>query len=434
MPKSEKNAMTNQICRRKFLAISAATAALGVTRRAWASDGETAAEQPAAASGWALNDYCVAEISASALKHNIALIRRELKPTTKLCAVIKANCYGHGWPTCRDAILPAADWLAVATPEEAIAVRQSGCRLPVLLLMASGFSGETARERLRQLISRNVTLTVAAPIDLAAISTVAAQLGQRASIHVKIDTGMTRSGVLAEHAPALIRQARRQSGIALTGLYTHYPMADAADKTFTREQLARFHAAVRSSGDDAKNLMLHTAASAATIDLPETHLDMVRVGVACYGYQPSDEMLNRLPLKPILRVVALLTQVKDVPAGSRVGYGLTYRFEKSARVGLVPIGYADGYRRSFSNRAVMRIGGKFAPVRGRVCMDQTIIELSDLPEAKVGDEVEIVSAQADAPNSVDNLARLAGTIPQEITCGFGTRVRRVTTAKHANPS
>jgi alanine racemase len=238
---------------------------------------------------------------------------------------------------------------------------------------------------------------------------------------------MTRSGVLADRAPALIHQARRQSGVALSGLYTHYAVADAADKTFTREQLARFHAAVRGAGDDAKGLMLHTAASAATIDLPETHLDMVRVGTACYGYQPSDEMQKRLPLRPALRVVARLTQVKEVPAGSRVGYGLTHRFETSARIGLVPIGYADGYRRNLSNQAVMRVHDKFARVLGRVCMDQTIIDLSELPQAKVGDEVEIASSLTDAPNSVENLARLAGTIPQEITCGFGTRVRRIAT-------
>jgi alanine racemase len=211
----------------------------------------------------------------------------------------------------------------------------------------------------------------------------------------------------------------------MTGLYTHYAVADAADKTFTRNQLSRFRAAVRAAGDDAKGLTLHSAASAATIDLPETHLDMVRVGTAMYGYQPSDEMQKRLPLRPVLRVVARLTQVKEVAAGSRVGYGLTYRFEKPARIGLVPIGYADGYRRSLSNRAVMRVGDKFAPVRGRVCMDQTIIDLSEAPQAKVGDEVEVVSRQIDAPNSVENLAKLAGTIAPDFTCGFGTRVRRV---------
>jgi len=420
--------MREPIGRRRFLAISAATAAMGMTRLGWAGEGPTAAKPAAAAGGRALNDYLVAEISASALKANLAVIRRELKPPTKLCFVAKANCYAHGWLQCKDAITPVADWVAVATPEEAIAVRQSGWRRPLILLMASGFPGETARERLRQLISQDVTLTLAAPTDLATISAVAAEVGQPAQVHVKIDSGMTRSGVLPDGAPALVRQARRQAGVALTGVYTHFAAADEKDKTSARDQLARFLAALQACGSDAEGLMRHAAASAATIDLPESHLDMVRVGTAIYGHQPSDDMLRQLPLLGVLRLVGRLTQVKDVPAGSRVGYGRTYRFDRPAKIGLVPIGYTDGYWRAFSNRAVMRIGGRAAPVRGRVCMDQTIIELTGLPNVKVGDDVEIVSPDAEAPNSIENLARLANTITPEVMSRFGgPRIRRVTT-------
>jgi alanine racemase len=421
--------MREPIGRRKFLAISAATAALGALRPAWAAEATLGAKTPTAPqSGRGLNDYLVAEISASALAANLALIRRELKPQTKLCVVVKADCYGHGWPQCQEAITPAADWLAVATPEEARAVRQSGWRKPLLLLMASRLPGETARDRLRQLLSQDVTLTLAAADDLAVLSAAAAEVGRPARVHLKIDTGMTRSGVLPDGAPALVHQARRQAGVVLSGLYTHFAMADAADKTSAREQLSRFRAAIQACGRDAQGLMLHSAASAATIDIPESHFDMVRVGIAIYGHQPSDEMQRRLPLRPVLRLVGRLTQVRDVPAGSRVGYGQTYRFDRPARIGLVPVGYADGYWRSFSNRAVMRIGGQAAPVRGRVCMDQTIIELTGLPGVKVGDEVEIISADAAAPNSVESLASLAGTISYEIMCRLGPRVRRVAAA------
>lgn len=420
--------MKNPVCRRKFLAVSAATTMLGLTRHAWAAE-PAGALATVSKSIFGLNDYCVAELSSSALKHNLSLVRNALKPTTKFCAVVKANCYGHHWSDCKDVISPMADWLAVATPVEAIAMRRSGWKKPILLLMASGFSGKTARKRLQQLIANDITLTITAPVDIEVASAVASELGRTAKAHIMIDTGMTRSGIRHDRAPDLIHHACKQPGMALTGLYTHYPLADAADKTFTREQLARFLAAVRLSGDDAKGLLLHSAASAATIDLPETHLDMVRVGTASYGYQPSDEMHNHLPLRPILRIVSRLTQVKEVAAGSRVGYGLTYRFVKSGRVGLVPIGYADGYCRSFSNRAVMRIGDRFVPVRGRVSMDQTIIDLTELPEAKVGDPVEIVSSDPKAPNSVNNLARVANTIPQVITCGFGARIRHIVTAR-----
>ncbi len=414
--------MKSAVSRRRFLAFTAGSVvtAAGVGRQAsaqWQSD-----------DGRPLNDYCVAQVSSSALKHNIALIRRELKPTTRFCAVVKANCFSLGWSACKDAIIPEADWLAVATPQEAFAVRESGCQLPVLLLMASGFYGATSRERLRRFIAQDITLTVAALGDLATISSVAEEVGKPAKIHIKIDTGMGRSGVLPDRAPALAQQARRQSGIILDGIYTHYATADAANKTYAKGQLARFHKALKACGNAAKDVILHTAASAATIDIPETHLDMVRVGTAMYGYQPSDEMHRVLPLRPALRVVARLSQIKEAPAGTRVGYGLTYQFDRPAKLGLVPMGYADGYRRCLSNKAVMRVVGQYAPVRGRVSMDQTIIDLTDIPAAKVGDEVEVISPETDAPNSADNLARLADTIVPEIVSGLGSRVQRVTTS------
>jgi len=178
-----------------------------------------------------------------------------------------------------------------------------------------------------------------------------------------------------------------------------------------------------------QGLIRHAAASAATIDLPESHFDMVRVGTALYGHQPSDDMLRQLPLRGVMRLVGRLAQVKDVPAGSYVGYGRTYRFERAAKIGLVPIGYSDGYWRAFSNRAVMRIGDRPVPVRGRVCMDQTIIELTDVPNAKVGDEVEIISPDAAAPNSIENLARLANTITPDVMSRLnGPRIQRVAAA------
>jgi alanine racemase len=239
---------------------------------------------------------------------------------------------------------------------------------------------------------------------------------------------MTRSGILADRAPALIHKARHQPGVALTGLYTHYPVADMLDKTFTHQQLALFLDTVKKAGSDAEGCILHTASSAPTINMPETHLDMVRVGLATYGYQPSDEDPKRLPLQPILRLVCKLGQVKDVPAGTRIGYGLTYRFERDSKVGLIQIGYGDGYCRGFSNRAVMKVAGRYVPVRGRVSMDQATIDLTDVPDAKIGDEVEVISSDPKAPNSLENLARLIDTIPAVIASGLGYRIRRVTVA------
>jgi len=160
------------------------------------------------------------------------------------------------------------------------------------------------------------------------------------------------------------------------------------------------------------------------VDLPETHLEMVRPGIAVYGYQPSDEMHVRLPLQPCLRLTGRLMQVRPMPAGSRCGYGLRHTFERDSRVGLVPVGYADGYLRCLTNKTVMRVRGQLVPARGTISMDQTIVDLTDVPSAAVGDEVEIISPDPADPHSVENLARLAGTIPYEITCRLGDRVRR----------
>jgi alanine racemase len=365
-------------------------------------------------------------ISASAVRENLSLLRGLLRSETKICAVVKADCYGHGLKTLLDIITEQADWLSVATPAEALYLRGLGYEGPVLMFFpaCSCAEGGELRDALRQLVAKRVTLTITAPREMPAIADAARAVGEKAEVHVKIDTGMARSGVPAERAADLVHRLRENGSIRLTGLYTHFATADEADKSFAHSQLKRFLAAVDECGGRS-GLCLHAANSAATIDLPDTHLDMVRPGIAIYGYQPSDEMHTRLPLRPALRLVARLMQTKELPAGARCGYGLTYNFERPSRVGLVPIGYADGYLRCLSNAAAVRICGAEAPIRGRVSMDQIIVDLTSVPQARVGDEVEIISPDPAAPNSVENLARLAGTIPYEVTCRLGNRVRRV---------
>lgn len=373
-----------------------------------------------------MESYLTAEISASAVRWNLGLLRKLLGGATRLCAVVKADCYGHGLAPLLEVIAPAADCLAVTTPEEAIGLRQMGYDGPVLMFFpACAYAdGQELRDALRELLVRRVTLTVVAAAEIDAVAEAARQVGAAASVHVKIDTGMGRSGIPAADAEALIAKARACGQVHLAGVYTHFATADEADKAFAAEQLRRFADVLARTGC-AAGLIRHAANSAATIDLPESHLDMVRPGIALYGYQPSARMRNRLPLRPILRLTGRLMQVKGVAAGSRCGYGLTYTFDRPSTVGLVPVGYADGYVRALSNRAVMRVRGRDAPVRGRVSMDQVILDLTDVPGAAVGDEVEIVSPDPGAPHSVERLAELAGTIPYELTCRLGRRVRRV---------
>jgi len=373
-----------------------------------------------------MESHLAAEISVSAVRQNLALLRGCLEPGTRLCAVVKADCYGHRVETLLSVIGEEADSLAVTTPVEALGVRELGWRAPVLMFFsacANGDGGQT-RDALVELIRRDITLTVVAPHEVLAVAEAAAIADKDAGVHVKIDTGMTRSGVVPQAAPPLIEHIRRRPGVKLAGLYTHFAVADETDKSFTRLQLKIFKEALAACGD-LGGAVCHAANSAAVIDLPETHLDMVRPGIAMYGYQPSDNMQNRLPLRPCMRLIGRLMQVKEVPAGSRTGYGLTCRLDRDSRVGLVPVGYADGYLRCLSNLSSMRVGGRDVPVIGRVSMDQTVIDLTDVPQAHVGDKVEIISPDPAAPHSVENLARLAETIPYEVTCRLGRRIRRV---------
>jgi len=371
-----------------------------------------------------MNGYLQAEISVSAIQHNLKLIRDRLSEGVKLCPIVKADAYGHGIRQVLGVLGMAADVLGVAICSEAVQLRTLGWQRPVLMFTTAGASnvGDLAL-----LIAHDVTLTVAALEELDLLREAAERAGRPGEIHVKIDTGMTRGGVLPGGAPALVAAAREAPFVRLSGLYTHFACAEDADKSATRRQLDLFLKSVETCGG-REGLILHAANSAAAIDLPETQLDMVRPGMALYGYLPSETLQHRLALRPSLRLTAPVVLIKDVSAGAATGYGMTYRFKQPARVALVPVGYADGYCRAFSDAASMRLRGIDCPVRGRVSMDQTVIEITGVPEARVGDRVEVISPDPDAPHSVRNLARLAGTIAYEVVTQLGSRITRVAVA------
>ncbi len=367
-----------------------------------------------------MESFLTANISCRAVAENLRLLRDCLSPGTKICAVVKGDCYGHGIKLLLDTITAGADWLAVVTGAEAIEIRELGFQEPVLMLFSAGAFGA---DELQELIRREVTLTVVNQGEADRVAKIAAKLGQAAHLHVMVDTGMTRSGILAGEASELIVSIRTRSQLKLTGIYTHLATADEADKSFACEQIDLFTRTVDQAGG-CDGLLLHAANSAATIELPSAQLDMVRPGLSIFGYQPADQIQNNLQLKPAMRLTAPLMQIKSVPQGTRCGYGLTYRFDRPSVVGLVPVGYADGYLRDYSNRAVMQVCNKIAPVRGRVSMDQTIIDLTDIPEVTVGDEVTVISDNPTDANCVNGLAELAGTVPQEVTSRLGGRIRK----------
>ena len=376
-----------------------------------------------------------ATVSRSALLHNAAVVRRAVGRGVKICATIKANAYGHDAALVADALanfssndfgVPSVDAFAVADLDEAAALPETP--LPVLVLrpIENCFVGRQ-RARVEQAVRSGWWLTVATPTAADDVARIAAAAGKRAHLHVMVDTGMARGGVGVDDLNALLdRIERRSMSLRLAGLYTHFANGEDPDHPMTIEQLATFldrtdPIAERSGG----RLMRHAAASGATFFTQPAHLDMVRPGLALYGIDPSGKPSIDRPLKPVLRWTAPLIGIRDVPAGGTVGYGATFTAQQPTRVGLVPVGYADGYHRAYGNRAVTLIHGCPAPVVGRVSMDLTTIDLSQVPAAAVGDEVVLLDSDPISPCSVYRLAEWSDTIPYEVLCRIGSRVRRV---------
>ena len=365
-----------------------------------------------------MKNYLTASISASAVRHNVALLRGRIGAGVKLCPVVKDDCYGHGMDVLYPVLADLVDGFAVASPHEALALRRRGYRGFVLCLLSAYFDDLEVQD---ELVRQGITQTVMSTTALASVRAAAERVGVPARVHLKVDSGMGRLGVPVGQAEGLIRAIRELADVRLTGIYTHFATAEEDDKTTALAQLKAFLSILPAEDD----LLVHAANSAATLALPSAHFNMVRAGIALYGYSPFVRSSERPELRPCMAVSARLIAVKHLPEGSRSGYGLQHKYVRDSRVGIVPIGYGDGYFRRLSDRASVRVRGKDAPVCGMVSMDQMTVDITDIPEAKVGDEVEVISSDPVAPNSVENLARLAETIPYEITCHLGHNIRHL---------
>jgi alanine racemase len=378
-------------------------------------------------------------ISRQALLHNARLIRRAIGPGVKLCAMVKANSYGHGAEIVTDTLCnfdggdtdgfaaPAADQLAVATVEEAANLPLSlESMVPVLILRPAenAFLGRQ-REAIDLAIRRGWTLTLATAGAADDVARIAQGSGRRALVHVMVDTGMTRCGTPIAALDDLISHIQSREGLRLVSLGTHFACSEVPDEDFNVEQLARFRMATDKHAKRDPRLLRHAANSGAIFFSPGSHFDAVRPGIALYGIDPIGKPSMDRPLRPVMRWTAPLLTVRDVPAGQSVGYGQTWRAERNSRVGLVPVGYADGYPREYSNKAGMLVDGRFAPVVGRVSMDLTVIDLTDIPGARSGDEVIVLDSDPLSPVSAYRLAEWAGTIAYEVFCRIGARVKRV---------
>ncbi|MCK6483201.1 MAG: alanine racemase [Phycisphaerae bacterium] len=373
----------------------------------------------------------VAEIFTDHLVHNVRALRACCKPDVRLCAPLKADAYGHGLSIVAPVLdRVGVDCAAVATLDEAVALRRTGWRRPILVLgavLTVGAAGERTA-RLEAALRHELTLTLADAELLADIDAAVRSAGRTLGVHIKIDSGMGRMGAPIQHAADLIDAVRRCDGLRIDGIYSHFGSAELEDTSLVDGQLAAFHQLLeRVGGLLPRDAVRHFANTSATILRADAHFDMVRPGLGLYGYLPAPRLAERVDLRPCLRLKSRVTLVKTLPADHCVGYGCTFRTRRPTRLGIVPIGYHDGYVRALSNRAVIGTPFGDAPVVGRISMDQTAIDVTDLPQAVCGTEVTILDPQRSRPNSVEAIATLLGTIPYEVTCLLGPRIRRIAT-------
>ena len=355
-------------------------------------------------------------VDLAALEHNYRQLRRLCAPQAKLLAVVKADAYGHGLlPVARKLAAAGADYLGVGSLEEGLRLRQAGITLPVLLLL--GILPEEAER------------AVAADLEVAlfrqdvaqALSAAGANQGKKARVHLKVDTGMGRLGVLPQEVMPFLRGVKKMRRLSVMGLISHLAVADQEDKTYTYKQIQEFMTLVAAARDAGFQLPLsHIANSAALWELPEAHFGMARPGLMLYGSSPSPDRPPPVSLQPVMSLAAQVLQVKRLPPGSSISYGCTYTTPDWCDLAVLPVGYCNGYSRLNSNRGEVLIHGRRAPIRGRVCMNLTMVEVTGLPAVKEGDRAVFLGRDRDANLSAEELAGWAQTISYEIYCALGT--------------
>jgi alanine racemase len=364
-----------------------------------------------------------AEVDLSAVANNHAVDRRLAAPAGVL-AVVKANAYGHGAALVANALEEAGvDLLAVALVEEGLELRNAGVRAPILVIGGAYDGGYEA------LVANDLVPVVFREDQLEALARIARATHQRVKVHLKVDTGMGRIGVTLDQLEALLAKARALPELEIDGLASHLANADVQDSALNGQQVEGFLRAYRQlKAAGFAPRWRHLSNSAAVLGLPEARdaavFNLVRPGLLLYGHAPA-EHLSREGLRPVLSWKTAVSHLKTVPAGTPVSYGSIWTAPRESRIATLPVGYADGYDRIFSNRAQVLIRGHRAPVVGRVCMDMCMVDVTDVPGSALHDEVVLLGAQGEAQVDATELARLADTIPYEILCGIGARVPRV---------
>jgi len=371
------------------------------------------------------------EISSKALHNNIARLRSLIGRSTLLCACVKANAYGHGLCEAGRTFIDAgADWLSVHALHEARRLRQSGLACPIYIL------GPLSPDDYPEALQLDCRLVVYNEADIAHIARAARSCNKPARLHVKIETGANRQGIGPGLLEPLCTAIAENPDLLLEGLATHFAnIEDTTDHSFAKAQLNRLHAALKLL--DARGIkapIVHCANSAATIIFPESHFKMVRTGIAAYGMWPSNETYvsfvkertNGFVLKPALTWKSRVAQIKDVPGGEYIGYGCTFKTGHATRLAVVPVGYYDGFDRGITEGHVL-IRGQRAPIRGRICMNLLMAEITDIGDVNPGDEVVLLGCDGDECISAEQIARWSNTINYEVTTRINDRIPRIIT-------
>ncbi|HEX3021781.1 MAG TPA: alanine racemase [Lachnospiraceae bacterium] len=363
-----------------------------------------------------------AQINLDAICNNIKEVRNHINPMTKIMAVIKADGYGHGAVALATVLKDQIDAYGIAIIEEGIELRNAGFDKPILIL------GYTPKSQYEDVVKYEITQTVFRYDMAKDLSDIAVRLGKQAKIHIKLDTGMSRIGFTdTKESIEIIKEISKLDNLVIDGLFTHFACADEADKTSVRKQLSRYLDFVEELENEGIDIPVkHVSNSAGIIDLPEANLDMVRCGISTYGLYPSEEVSrNHLHLQPALSLISNVVFVKEVKAGIGISYNSTFVTRKDTIVATIPVGYGDGYPRQLSSKGRVLIHGKTAPILGRVCMDQFMVDVTDIPDVIEGDKVILIGGEGEDQITIEEVANMAGSFNYELVCDIGKRVPRV---------
>lgn len=363
------------------------------------------------------------EINLDNLAYNIKEVRKHINKDALLTAVVKANSCGHGSIEASKVFLEnGADRLAVAALDEAIELRKAGIEAPILIM------GYTPTGQYHIAIENNLIQTVYNYDEAIILNDKAKDLNKVAKIHIKIDSGMGRLGFLAvEESVEKILNISKLDNLEIEGIFTHFACADEKDKTYTRMQYDRFNNMIKWLEEKGLNIPLkHISNSAAIIDLPEYNLDMVRAGIMIYGMYPSEDVDKKnINLKPAMTLKTRITNLKTVPKGTGISYGKIFTTENESKIATLPIGYADGFTRMLTGKAEASVKDQRIPIVGKICMDQCMIDVTKVEDVKLGDEVVIFGYGNNSYPTVEEVAKLLGTINYEVVCMMGRRLPRV---------